>query len=234
MPLNNFVLDSLPQTDYKWLRPQLEEIQLQQSDILYPLKEQISEVYFPTTCLLSWINLTEKGETVEVGITGNEGVTGVTLLLNEDTSPWQTEVQLAGKAFKLSAENFVSALDQSPTLRQRVASFAYLKMVQLNQSAVCNRFHRVEERLCRWLLGAHDHSANSELLLTQEILAHMIGAGRPTVSIAIGMLQSAGLISANRGAIAILNRVGLEAVCCECYQVSRKALTRYLSKEVKS
>ncbi|HEY9735004.1 MAG TPA: Crp/Fnr family transcriptional regulator [Trichocoleus sp.] len=230
----NFILDSLPEAEYEWLRPQLEEVELQQSTILCPVKEPIQEVYFPITCLLSWLNFTEMGEVVEAGVTGNEGVTGVTLLLNEPISPWQTEVQLPGVAFKLSAEAFMSALDRSVALRQRVAAFAYLKMVQLCQSAVCNRFHNVQERLCRWLLVAADHAGGAQFALTQDILAQMIGAGRPTVSLTTGTLQSADLIRTNRGGITILNRAGLEATSCECYQILQQALNHYLSQKIKS
>ncbi|MCU0537171.1 MAG: Crp/Fnr family transcriptional regulator [Hydrococcus sp. Prado102] len=227
--LKNFILGSLPQTEYEWLRPRLKEVELQQSYILYRAREQISAVYFPTTCLLSWTNSTEMGEIVEVGITGSEGLAGVILLLNEHISPWQVEVQMSGRALKLSKEDFIAALDRSSTLRQKVSAFTYLKMVQINQSALCNRFHNVEERLCRWLLAVQDRSKTSEFSLTRDLLANMIGAGRPSVSITTGILQSAGLIRANRGTITILNREGMEDAACECYQIVKEALDRYLS-----
>lgn len=231
--LKNFILNSLPVTEYEWLRPKFKKVELQQGKILYDAREPISAVYFPTTCVLSLTNPTEMGEIVEVGVTSHEGVAGVILLLDEDISPWQTEVQMPGRAFKLSTEDFTTALDRSTILRQRVAAFTYLKMVQLNQSALCNRFHSVEQRLCRWLLAAQDRTQTSEFLLTREILAQMIGAGRPTVSLVTGTLQSAGLIRANRGNITILNREGMEDVACECYQIVKKALDRYLVKKIK-
>jgi CRP-like cAMP-binding protein len=223
----NLILASLPLAEYKWLRPKLNEVQLQASEIIYHPKEPIEAVYFPTTCLLSWTNSTEIGEIVEVGMTGNEGMAGVALLLNENISPWQIEIEIPGTALKISPEDFIVALDRLPILRQRVAAFAYLKMVQLNQSALCNRFHSVEERLCRWLLAATDRTKISEFSLTREVLAHMIGAGRPTVSLVTGTLQSAGLIRANRGNITILNRQGMEDAACECYQIVKEALDRY-------
>jgi CRP-like cAMP-binding protein len=231
MVSKNFILDSLSPTDYEWLQPKLEEVELQQSDVLYQVGERITAVYFPTTCLLSWTNSTEMAETVEVGITGNEGLAGEILLLGEEIAPWQIEVQLSGKAIKLSAQNFIQALDRSVNLRQRVAAFAYLKMVQLSQAALCNRFHSVEERLCRWLLEAHDHTKTAKFSLTRDILAQMIGSGRPAVSLTTGVLQSAGLLRARRGEIEILNREGMEEVACECYQVVREALDRYLAKK---
>lgn len=223
----NFILDALLPAEYERLQPKLKEVDLQQEVTLHHLREAITTVYFPTTCLLSWINTTDRGEVVEVGLTGNEGMAGVVLLLGETTPPWQTEVQLPGKAFKLASEDFLDVLERSPHLRQRVAAFAYLKMVQLNQSALCNRFHSVEERLCRWLLAAQDHTNSTRVSLTREILAQMIGAGRPAVSLATGLLQSAGLIRANRGEITILNREGMEDAACECYQIVRQALERY-------
>lgn len=229
MASKNLILDSIPIIEYEWLQPKLKEVELQQNEILYKARERIPAVYFPTTCLFSLTNSTEMGEIVEVGITGNEGLAGVILLFDEEISPWQNEVQMSGSAFKLSKEDFIVALDRCATLRQKVAAFAYLKMVQLNQSALCNRYHSVEERLCRWLLAAQDFSKTSEFSLTREILAQMIGAGRPSVSLVTGTLQSAGLIRANRGNITILNREGMEDAACECYQILRKALNRYLS-----
>jgi CRP-like cAMP-binding protein len=227
--LENFILYSLLPVDDEWLDSRLEAVEFQQWDGIYQLREQITAVYFPTTCLLSWTNSTEMGERIELGVTGNEGMAGATLLLNGEIAPWQVEAQLPGGAFKLSAEDFIDGLARSARLRQRVGAFLYLKMVQLNQSALCNRFHSVEERLCRWLLVAQDHTKTVKFLLTRDILAQMIGARRPAVSLTTGTLQSAGLIRASRGEITILNREGIEDVACECYRVVRQALEQYLS-----
>lgn len=226
----NFILDLLPQSEYEWLCPQLVDVELSQSDILVDKGEPIANVYFPTTCILSWTNLTITGEIVEVGITGNEGLSGIILLLGETISPWQTEVQMAGRAFKLPVADFKAALNRSITLRRSTAAFIYFKMVQLNQAAVCNRFHSAEERLCRWLLAAQDHSHLSEFSFTREILAQMIGAGRPTVSLVTGTLQSAGLIHADRGYVQILNRDGMETAACECYSIGKQALNHYRNR----
>lgn len=226
----NFILDSLLPADYEWIQPKLEEIELEQGDVICPLRERITAVYFPTTCLLSLTNSTELGEIVEVSVTGREGFAGVALLLGEEISPWQIEVQLPGKAFKLSAKDFITALGRSVHLQQKVTNFTYLKMLQITQSALCNRFHSVEARLCRWLLSAQDCTGTSEFVLTREILAEMIGAGRPAVSLTTGILQSAGLIRASRGKITILNREAMEDAACECYQVGRRAFNQYLAK----
>lgn len=230
----NFILASLPQAEYAWLQPMLEEVELQNAEIVYRAREPITDVYFPTTCILSWTNSTEMGEVVEVGITGDEGIAGVTLLLDENRAPWQIEVQIAGKALKLSTENFVNALHRLAVLRQRVAAFTYLKMAQLSQFGLCNRFHSAEERLCRWLLLMQDKNKTAEILLTRETLAQMIGAGRPTVSLVTGTLQAAGLIHTSRGKITILNREGMEEAACECYQILKKELDRYLAKKIEN
>ncbi|MCC5638828.1 Crp/Fnr family transcriptional regulator [Nostoc sp. CHAB 5844] len=230
----NFILDSLPQTEYAWLQPNLEEVELQRGDILYRIREPFTHVYFPTSGLLSLTNLTEMGEVVDVGVTGNEGMVGITILLDQDRTPWQVVVQKTGKAFRLSTENFINAVERSATLRQRVAAFTYLKMAQLSQAALCNRFHSAEERLCRWLLSMHDYTKTAEILLTRDILAQMIGAGRPKVSLVTGILQTAGLIHASRGKITILNREGMEEAACECYQIFKQELERYLAKKIEN
>ncbi|MBD2089996.1 Crp/Fnr family transcriptional regulator [Microcoleus sp. FACHB-1515] len=232
MPSQNFILDALSPADYEWLRPLLTEVQLQQSEVIYEFDEQITAVYFPTTCLFSLITLTAQGDRVEVGVTSYEGMVGLPLSQGEDRSPLRVEVQLSGKALKLSSKDFLAAIDRSSTLRQRIANFTHLRIVQLAQSALCNRFHTVEERLCRWLLAAQDRAETSEFSLTREILAEMIGAGRPSVSIVSGTLQTAGLIQSDRGKITILNREEMEEAACECYRIAKTAFDRYLAKQI--
>ena len=226
--LGNFILDSLPQDEYDLLHPHLQRVKLHQNDVLCRIREPITEVYFPTTALLSWVHSTTEGQTVEVGITGFEGLMGVTFLFDRDSAPWQVNVQLTGEALKLSAEVFVSCLHKPGVLRQKVTAFTYLKLMQLTQSALCNRFHPVEQRLCRWLQAASDRAKNSELPLTRDILAMMIGSTRPAVSIVTGTLQTAGLIRAVRGKVTILNHTEMEEAACECYHIIKQEFDRYL------
>ncbi|HEY9700719.1 MAG TPA: Crp/Fnr family transcriptional regulator [Trichocoleus sp.] len=227
---NNLLLDSLPQVDFDLLHSRVEQVELQQGDILYRAKEPITEIYFPTTGFLSLVNSTPDGEIVEVGATGIEGFVGIPLFLGENTAPYQVEVQISGRALKLSTTAFIEVLDRSVALRERVAAFIYLKIAQLNQSAVCNRFHRVEERLCRWLLVAQDRMRTPELALTREVLAHMVGSRRPAISLVTNVLQAEGLILAERGKITILDRKGMETCACECYHIMREEVDRYLEK----
>jgi len=225
----NFILDSLPQKDYELLHPYVEPIFLEQGDTLYHVQESITQVYFPTTALLSWVHSTSEGETVEVGIIGFEGMVGTSLMFNHDILPWRVKVQLSGEAFRVGAKAFIAILQQSEILRQKVASFIQVKLIQLTQYALCNRFHAAEQRLCRWLLAAQDRVKTHELLLTRDVLAETIGATRPVVSIVTGTLQSAGLIRAVRGKITILNREDMEEATCECYHVLKQAFDFYLA-----
>jgi CRP-like cAMP-binding protein len=228
--LGNVILDSLPQRDYELLRPHLERVEINQGDVLFNVQEAITQVYFPTTALCSWIHSTAEGETVEIGMIGFEGMLGTSLLLGQYILPWQVTVQLTGQAFRVSTTAFLNALERSTPLRQQVNAFAYLMLTQLSQYAVCNRFHAVEQRLCRWLLSAQDRAQTQELLLTRDILAATIGSTRPAVSIATGTLQSAGLIRAIRGKITILNREEMEEATCECYHVIQQAFNTYISR----
>jgi CRP-like cAMP-binding protein len=228
--LGNFILDSLPHEEYEVLRTHLKLVKLQQNERLVKLREPITQVYFPVTAVVSWLNSTIEGDTVEVGMTGFEGIVGTTLLFNQEVAPWEVEVQLTGEAFQISAQAFVNALQHAPVLRQKMGDFAYLKMMQLTQSVLCNRFHTVEQRLCRWLLAAQDRAGTSELLLTRDILAKMIGSTRPAVSIVTGTLQSAGLIRAVRGKVTILDRSEMEEATCECYHILKQQFDTYISR----
>lgn len=226
--LGNFILNALPQTEYEVLHPHLKPVTLQQGETLVRVREPVTQVYFPVSAIVSWLNSTIEGDIVEVGMTGFEGMVGTTLLFNQTVAPWAVEVQLTGKALQMSAPDFLDALQHCPILRQKVGDFAYLKMMQLTQSALCNRFHAVEQRLCRWLLAAQDRAGTSELLLTRDILSKMIGSTRPAVSIVTGTLRSAGLIRAVRGKITILDRPEMEEATCECYHILKQHFDLYL------
>lgn len=226
----NFILDLLPQEEYDRLAPHLRIVQLHQNEVLFANQAAIEQVYFPTTGLVSLVHSTSEGDTVEVGATGFEGLVGTTLLLDRGDAPWAATVQIPGEAICLDAEVFARMLRESIVLRQKATDFTFLKLVQLTQSALCNRFHSVEQRLCRWLLVASDRVKTPELNLTRETLATMIGANRPAVSIVSGTLQNAGLIRSIRGRVTILDRSEMEEATCECYHVVRREFDRYLQQ----
>jgi CRP-like cAMP-binding protein len=227
----NFILDSLPPEESERLRPLLKHVTLEQGDRLVGIREPFTHIYFPVTAVVSWLNSTTEGDTIEVGIIGFEGIVGSTLLFNQEVAPWEIRVQLTGEAFQMSVQSFLAALPDCPMLWQKVSDFAYLKILQLSQSALCNRFHAIEQRLCRWLLEVHDRVGKSELRLTRDILASMIGSNLPAVSLVTGTLRSAGLIRMTRGQVTILDREELEEASCECYHIVKQQFDIYLSRD---
>lgn len=224
----NLILDTLPQVEYNLLHPHLQLVQLQAGEVLIRIREPIAQVYFPVTAVVSGLQTTLEGDSIEVGLTGCEGMVEPSLLFNQTIALSEAKVQIAGAALQLSAEVFVDALAQAPALRQWVGHFVYLKIMQASQSALCNRFHPVEQRLCRWLLAAQDCTGTAELELIRDRLVEMMGSTRSAVGLVIGTLQSAGLIRVALDRITILNREALEEASCECYQVIKQQIDRYL------
>src|SRR5262245_44605087 len=227
-PIDNFLLRSLPREDYDDLLVSMERIRVEPEQLIYRQDEPIEYVYFPLTAMLSWIATTQAGERVEVGVVGWEGMVGIPELLGYEISPYGVEVELPGEVLRIRAADFKKHFERLQSIHSLLFRYTYTALVQLAQSSACGRFHPIESRLSRWLLTAHDRTDSDELLLTQEILAGMIGARRPTVSIVGGMLQKAGLIRINRGRVTILDRPGLEESSCECYGVIREAFDRFL------
>lgn len=225
----NFLLASLPQEVYNNLLPDLRPVQLIQGDILYNAGQPIDYAYFPTTCMLSWVVVTEDGNRSEVGIAGREGMIGIPIVLEHNVLPYQIEVELPGEALRIRADRFKAEFDRSLAIQHLLLRYTHTGLVQLAQSAACNRFHPVEARLCRWLLGAHDRADGDTLALTHETLAGMIGSRRPAVSLVVGSLQRDGLIQSKRGEITIVDRKGLEAAACECYRIVQSEIDRFLS-----
>jgi CRP-like cAMP-binding protein len=230
----NFILNSLPPEESERLRSHLKRVMLTQGDKLVGVREPITQVYFPVTAIVSWMNSTTEGDTVEIGLTGFEGMVGTTLLLSQQVTPWEVCVQLTGEAFQMSASSLLELLPDCPVLRQKMGNFAYLKMMHLTQSALCNRFHAIEQRLCRWLLEADDRAKTSELRLTRDTLANMIGSTRPAVSLVTGTLRAAGLIRTTRGQVTILDRAEMEEASCECYHIVKQQFDAYLVRDRRS
>jgi CRP-like cAMP-binding protein len=227
-PIQNYILSSLPQIDFDTLAPALQLIRVKPEEVIYHAQETIKYVYFPTTAMLSWIGVTEAGERIEVGVVGWEGMVGIPELLGYETSPYGIEVELPGELYRIGVKEFKTEFKRLNSIHSLLFCYTYTALTQLAQSSVCGRFHTVEARLCRWLLMAHDRCDSDELMLTQEILAGMIGARRPAVSIVTGTLQKAGLIKNQRGKITILDRQGLEEAACECYRIIRQAFDKFI------
>ena len=165
---------------------------------------------------------TEYGSTTEISIVGHKGVIGISALLKANKSPYRAMVQIPGKAFRIRADMLIAESSRGGELQNLLLRYLHAQITEISQSAVCNRFHTIEERLCRWLLISQDHVGAGAICLTQEALAQMVGASRTNVTVASNSLKQAGLIAYHRGKIRIIDRPGLEATVCECYRVTER------------
>ncbi|MGB7924925.1 MAG: Crp/Fnr family transcriptional regulator [Pyrinomonadaceae bacterium] len=224
----NRLLDRLPGEELEALRPHLERVELAHGQTLIMPDEPIPYLYFPVTALASLVTLLEDGSTVEAGSVGREGMVGIPVLLDAATTPMQTVAQIPGQALRVRAGAFKEEFDKDGALHKLLHRYIHTLFVVASQSAACNRRHRVEARLCRWLLMSSDGVGSNELGLTQEFLATMLGVRRAGVTEAALMLQEAGLIDYTRGRIRILKRERLEATTCECYGMVKDEYDRLL------
>ena len=217
--VSNLVLLSLPDKEYNLLRPHLEPTDLPQHKILQEPGEKIEFAYFLNDGMTSLVALSHDGRSVEVGIVGKEGMVGMSLTEGLRLEIFRAIMQMAGGGMRIRAEVFQDILLSAPALRSQLSRFALMHGMQVAQLAACNRLHGIDQRLARWLLMCQDRFDSQLLPLTHDFLAQMLGTGRPSVSLAAGMLENAGLIENLRGTVKILNRKSLEAVACECYGV---------------
>jgi CRP-like cAMP-binding protein len=216
-PLSNGILRRLPRKELKVIFPSLELVPLPLHSILNEAAKPIAYCYFLSYGLASILTVLGNGKIVEVGLTGAEGFVGLPLVAGLKTSASRVIVQVAGRAFRISAKNMIVALADCPALRKSLAQFAQEVAVQSAQIAACNRLHNANQRMARWLLMSQDRLGGNHVRLTQEFLAHMLGMRRASVTVALGFLQKAGPITYVRGAVKIEDRLGLEAAACECY-----------------
>lgn len=217
--VSNVILLSLPNKEYNLLRPHLEFTDLPQYQILEEPGEKIEYAYFLNDGMISLVALSRDGRSVEVGIVGKEGMVGVSLMAGLQQGTFRAIMQMAGTGVRIRARVFQDVLLSAPTLRAELGRFVLMHGLQAAQLAACNRLHEVEQRLSRWLLMCQDRIDSQLLPLTHEFLAQMLGTGRPSVSLAAGALEAAGLIQNMRGTVKILNRKSLEENACECYGV---------------
>ena len=229
-PLSNHLLSELPSDDYQRLIPDLEGTQLGLGEEIYGAGETLKYVYFPTTAIVSLLYTMEDGRSAEIGVVGNDGILGIAVFMGGDSVPNRAVVQSEGVAFRLPAHVLASEFRRAGTLQRILLRYTQSLIAQMSQTAVCNRLHSVEQQLCRWLLLSHDRLPSNELVMTQELIADMLGVRREAVSHQASLLQDAGLISYHRGRITILNRAGLEARVCECYGVVRLEANRLMGR----
>ena len=218
-PVANNLLAALPRNDYRHLTGDLEQVALTYGEVLYEPGEQIKHVYFPNDSIVSLLTLVDRHQALEVGLVGREGMVGIPLALEIGISPVRALVQGTGTAMRMKAAPFLTEFRRSHALQRQLHRYTYTLMAQITQTAACNRFHVVEARLARWLLMTHDRMLSSPFRLTQDFLAQMLGVRRVGVTKAARTLQLNKLISYSRGNITILDRKGLEAACCSCYEI---------------
>ncbi|WP_295396476.1 Crp/Fnr family transcriptional regulator [uncultured Thiodictyon sp.] len=227
-PHDNHLLAALPTSVSERLFPHLEPVPLPLGEALHESGGQLDHVYFPTDSIVSLLYIMENGASAEIAVVGNEGIVGIALFLGSGSMPNRAVVQSAGHAYRLKARLLKQAFADSVSLSRLLLRYTASLLTQMAQTAVCNRHHSVDQQLCRWLLLSLDRLPSNQLCMTQELIANMLGVRREGVTEAAGRLQHAGLIHYSRGHIIVLDRPGLEARVCECYQVVRKECARLL------
>jgi CRP-like cAMP-binding protein len=215
--LANEIIRALPPREFKLIGPRLKEVQLEKGALLHDVGQPHPHVYFPAGAIVSYFSGTTEGQTIEVCVVGKEGIVGAASVLS-NTAVFRAVVQVEGTAYRLPLEALRQELKRCDVFRGLVMAHINALIVQVAQTAVCNKFHSVEERFCRWLLLAHDRSADRGLALTQDALGRILGTRRATVTVVAGLMQKAGLIKCRRGMIAVVDRRRLEARACECYE----------------
>jgi len=226
--VENLLLAALPVEEYERLRPHLEQVRFAFGKVIYESGGELDYVYFPITALISLLYITENGETAQMGLAGNDGVVGIALFMGGGTMPNRAVVLSAGQTVRMKAKVLQDEFERGGKLQQLLLRYTQALITQISQTAVCNRLHSLEQQLCRWLLLSHDRVQSDELIMTQALIANMLGVTREGVTIAAGRLQDLGAISYVRGHIKILDREKLEATVCECYRVVKDEFARLL------
>ena len=222
----NHLLAALPAADYARLLPDLDLIPMPLGWAIYESGGPEAYVYFPTDAIVSLLYVLEDGDSTELGVVGNDGMVGIALFMGGETTPSRAVVQSAGQGYRLNAPVLKAEFERASMLQHILLRYTQALITQMTQTAVCNRHHSVEQQLCRWLLLSLDRLPSNELVMTQELIANMLGVRREGVTEAAGKLQAAGMIHYSRGKIIVLDRPKLEARVCECYGVVRRETDR--------
>jgi CRP-like cAMP-binding protein len=230
----NRLLAALPQDQSQRWRSQLEYVEMSVGQVLYEAGSTLSHVYFPTTAIVSLLYMTQSGASAEIAVVGNEGVVGVSLFMGGDSTPSQALVQSAGGGFRLAAPWIKDEFNRAGPMLHLLLRYTQALITQMAQTAACNRHHSLDQQLCRWLLLSLDRSQGTELAMTQERIANMLGVRREGVTEGALKLQNAGFIDYKRGRIRVLDRAGLESRACECYAVVKREYERLIPNELAS
>ncbi len=231
-PRQNHLLNALPEADFARLQPHLELVAMPLGHVLYESGHHLQHVYFPANCIVSLLYVMEDGHSAEIAVVGNEGIVGVALFMGGETTPNRGIVQSAGEAYRLPGKYLKDEFLRAGPFQHLLLRYTQALLTQMAQTAACNRHHSVDQQLCRWLLLSLDRLSTDELVMTQELIANMLGVRREGVTEAAGKLQKLGLIHYSRGHIRVLDRQGLEGLACECYRVVRNEFARLLPEEL--
>jgi CRP-like cAMP-binding protein len=224
----NHLLAALPDAQWRRWQPLLEPVELPLGQVLYESGSTLSHVYFPTTAIVSLLYVMENGASAEIAVVGNEGIVGISLFMGGESTPSRAVVQSAGQGVRLAAQAIKDEFNAAGPVMHLLLRYTQALITQMAQTAVCNRHHSLDQQLCRWLLLSLDRLQGSELVMTQDLIANMLGVRREGVTEAAIRLQQAGLIRYARGHISVLDRRGLERRSCECYAVVKKEYDRLL------
>jgi CRP-like cAMP-binding protein len=227
-PLQNHLLATLPADVQERLCPHMELVELPLGKVLYESGDTLRYVYFPTNSIVSLLYVMESGASAEISVVGNEGLIGVALFMGGESTTSRAIVQSAGQAYRLLGQRLKDEFNRHGALLHTLLRYTQALITQMAQTAVCNRHHSIDQQLCRWLLLSLDRLEGNELVMTQELIANMLGVRREGVTDSAGRLQRLGVIEYHRGHIQVLNRSKLETLCCECYAVVRKESDRLL------
>jgi len=227
-PRQNHLLAALPEAEWAQWLPQLEAVEMPLGKVLYESGSKLSHVYFPTSAIVSLLYVMEDGASAEIAVVGHEGIVGISLFMGGETTPSRAVVQSAGEGFRLKANVMMQEFNRAGPVLHLLLRYTQALITQMAQTAVCNRHHSLDQQLCRWLLLSLDRLHSNDLVMTQELIANMLGVRREGVTEAAGNLQDAGLIRYRRGHITVLDRAGLEQRACECYAVVKKEYGRLL------
>jgi CRP-like cAMP-binding protein len=228
----NHLLAALPDAEYVAIEPDLEPVELRLGQVIYEPGDVPQHLYFPTTAIVSMLYVMENGGTAEIGIAGNNGLVGYSVFMGGRSTASRAVVQVAGEAVRLRSDRAAAAFARGGIFQAILLRYMQALITQISQTAVCNRLHSVEQQLCRWLLINHDQLPADKLIMTQDLIANMLGVRREGVSVAASHLQAEGIIRYVRGTISILDRDKLETAACECYQVVVDEYTRLLGEYV--
>ena len=225
---SNHLLAAMPAAEWTRLSPHLELVDLSLGQVLYESGATMTDMYFPTTAIISLLYVMENGSSAEIAVVGNEGLVGVSLFMGGESTPSRAVAQSAGRCLKINAQIMKDEFNKVGPVMHLLLRYTQALITQMAQTAVCNRHHSLDQQLCRWLLLSLDRLQGADLIMTQELIANMLGVRREGVTEAAMQLQAAGIIRYARGKISVLDRPGLERRTCECYAVVKKEYDRLL------